>query len=257
MDFGKYIAHRGLHNINEGVPENSLSAFENACKKGLAIELDVRLTKDGKVVVFHDKNLKRMCGVDANVSDFTYEQLSAFKLKDTNEKIPLLSQTLKLVKGRVPLLIEIKGEQGLFDIEKRTYNLLRKYKGKVAVQSFSPMSMLWFRIFAPNVERGQLISTYKGKLKGKEWIKYISRLISANPFVWRFISKPQFIACDLKSISLEKAFQALDCNADFITWTANSDELMESAKQFSKSVIFENLSDDFDFSDNADNMEED
>ena len=68
--------------------------------------------------------------------------------------------------------------------------------------------------------------------------------------VWRLVSKPEFIACDLKSVSLEKAFQALDCNADFITWTANSDELMNTAKQFSKSVIFEELSDDFDFSDN-------
>ena len=253
MNFGKYIAHRGLHNISEGIPENSLTAFENACQKNLAIELDVRLTKDGKVVVFHDKNLKRMCGVDAKVSDFTYEQLSVFKLKDTDEKIPLFSQALKLVQGRVPLLIEIKAEQGLFDLEKRTYNLLKKYKGDYAVQSFSPISMLWFRIFAPNIKRGQLISTYKEK----GWLEYIGRLISARPLVWRLISKPEFVACDLRSVSLEKAFQALDCNADFITWTANSDELMATARQFSKSVIFENLSYDFDFSDNADNMEED
>ena len=250
MYFGKYIAHRGLHNINKGIPENSLSAFENACKNGLAIEIDVRLTKDGRVVVFHDKSLKRMCGIDSEISEFTYKQLSAFKLKDTNEKIPLLSQTLKLVKGRVPLLIEIKGEQGLFDLEKRTYHLLKKYDGDYAVQSFSLLSMIWFRIFASDVARGQLISTYRGKLKGKDWIKYIGRFIGASPLAWRLVSKPQFIACDLKSVSLEKAFQALDCNADFITWTANNDELMKTAKQFSKSVIFEGLSDDFDFSDN-------
>lgn len=250
MNFGKYIAHRGLHNIDKGIPENSLSAFKNACKKGLAIELDVRLTKDGRVVVFHDKSLKRMCGVDSEISEFTYEQLLAFKLKDTDEKIPLLSQVLKLVKGRVPLLIEIKGGQGLFDLEKRTYHLLKKYDGDYAVQSFSFLSMLWFRIFASNIARGQLISTYRGKLKGKDWIKYAGRLIGASPVVWRLVSKPEFIACDLKSVSLEKAFQALDCNADFITWTANSDELMNTAKQFSKSVIFEELSDDFDFSDN-------
>ena len=250
MNFGKYIAHRGLHNINNGIPENSLTAFESSCKKGLAIELDVRLTKDGKVVVFHDKSLKRMCGVDADVSEFTYEQLSAFNLKSTNEKIPLLSQVLKLVNGKVPILIEIKDNQGLFDLERRAYTLLKKYKGEYAVQSFSPISMLWFRIFAPDVVRGQLISTYKGKLKGKEFLKYTGRLISACPLVWRLVSKPSFIACDLKSVSLEKAFQALDCNADFITWTANSNELMESAKQFSKSVIFQDLTDDFDFSDN-------
>ena len=62
MDFGKYIAHRGLHDIKKGIPENSMKAFEEAIKKGVAIELDVRLSKDGRVVVFHDKPLKRMCG---------------------------------------------------------------------------------------------------------------------------------------------------------------------------------------------------
>ena len=246
MNFGKYIAHRGLHNKDKGVPENSLKAFECAVEKGLAIELDVRLSKDGKIVVFHDDNLKRMCGIDASVSDFTYEQLSAFRLLDTQEKIPLLSQVMKTVKGRVPLIVEIKDSVGLFDLEKRTWNLLKNYKGKFAVMSFNPLSVLWFRISAPEVFRGQLISRFKSK----KTPKYIARYICASPVVWKLISKRDFIACDLRSVSLEAAFQAVDNNADFVTWTANSVELLESAKQFSKSVIFENLPENYDFSDN-------
>ncbi|MGN0601566.1 MAG: glycerophosphodiester phosphodiesterase family protein [Oscillospiraceae bacterium] len=246
MDFGKYIAHKGLLDMDNGIPENSLPAFELACKKGISIELDVRMTKDGKIVTFHDKSLKRMCGVDADISDFTYEQLSAFGLQNTNEKIPLLSQVLKLVEGRVPILVEIKDSFGLFDIEKRTYHLLKKYKGEYAVQSFNPISLLWFRIFAPKVERGQLISKFRGKKTGE----YLLRLLCANPTVWKLISKPDFIACDLRSVSLETVFSAMDCNADFITWTADSPELIKTAEQFSKSVICENFPENFDFSDN-------
>lgn len=244
MNFGRFIAHRGLHNKEKGIPENSLKAFECACRKGLAVELDVRLTKDGRVVVIHDKSLEKMCGVDAEVSDFTYEQLSAFKLLDTDEKIPLLSQVLKLVNGRVPLLIELKGDASFWGPEKRTYHLLKKYKGEFAVQSFNPFSMLWFRIFAPSVKRGQLVS----KFKSQSDLQYYFRLICSLPIVWRLISKPDFIVYDLRSVSLESAFQAVDCGADFITWTADSPELIETALQFSKSVICENFPDDFDFS---------
>lgn len=242
MDFGKYIAHRGLHDTENDVPENSMKAFERACKKEIAIELDVRLTKDGKVVVFHDKTLKRMCGVDAAVSDFTYAQLSAFRLMDTDEKIPLLSEVLKLIRGNVPILVEIKDHVGFFDLEKRVYHLLKNYRGNCAIMSFNPISLLWYRLFAPEVLRGQLISKFKKQKK------YIQRVICANPIIWKLISKPCFIACDLRSVSLETVFQAVDNNADFITWTADSIELVESAGKFSKSVIFERLPENFDFS---------
>ncbi len=247
MNFGKYIAHRGLHDISKGIPENTLSAFERACEKGLAIELDVRLTKDGRVVVVHDMSLKRICGIDAEVKDFTYEQLCAFNIRDTDEKIPLLSQVLKLVKGRVPLLIEIKRGHGPGVLEKRAYRLLAKYKGEYAVQSFNPFSVLWFRLFASNVTRGQLVSKFRTKSRAE----YVTRRIFALPLVWKLISAPHFIACDLRTVSLEIAFRAVDCNADLITWTANSRELIETAEQFSKSVICENFPDDFDFSSNS------
>lgn len=246
MEFGKYIAHRGLHDKSKGIPENSLPAFEEAVKNGLTSELDVRLTKDGKIVVFHDKSLKRMCGVDANVSDFTYDQLSAFRLGDTDEKIPLLADVLKLVDGKTPIIIELKSENNCFELEKRVNHLLKRYNGEYAVQSFNPFTLLWFRIFAPKVTRGQIIS----KFRSKNLLEYCLRLIGANPIVWRLISKPAFVACDLRSMSLETAFQVVDSNADVITWTANSAELIESTKQFSKSVICENFPEDFDFSQN-------
>lgn len=242
MDFGKYIAHRGLHDCD--APENSLKAFENAVNKGVAAELDVRLTKDGRIVVFHDSDLNRMCSADVRVSDMTYEQLSTFRLKDSDEKIPLLSEVLRLVNGRVPLLIEIKDGAPIWTLEKRLCHLLKSYKGEYAVESFNPFSLLWFRLFAPDVFRGQLISTHKDT-RGSN---YPARLVCAQPFVWKLISKPNFIACDLRSVSLEIAFAVADIDADFYTWTANTPQLIEEALKFSKTVIAENFPENFDFS---------
>lgn len=92
----------------EGVPENSLPAFARAAEQGYAIELDIQITKDGRIVVFHDDTMKRMCGNEGKISDYTYEELQQFHLGDSTEKIPLLREVLQTVDGRVPLLIEIK-----------------------------------------------------------------------------------------------------------------------------------------------------
>ncbi len=244
MEFGKYIAHRGL--FDESAPENSLMAFEKAASVGLAIELDVRLTRDCKLVVFHDKDLLRMCGVEADVFGFTYNQLRSFTLGNSDEKIPLLTEVLKLIDGRVPILIEIKDGCPQVEISKRLNYLLKNYNGEYGITSFNPLVLLWFRIFAPKTFRGQLISTYKGKQADK----YILRKICANNKVWKYVSKPDFIACDLRSMSFEVAFQAFDVDADLYTWTANTPELLEAANEISKTVIAENFPAGFDFSDN-------
>lgn len=235
MNFGKYIAHRGLH--GGSIPENSLTAFKAAADIGFAIELDVRLTKDCRLVVFHDKDLMRMCGVEGNVRDYTYNQLGAFTLKGSDEKIPLLTDVLKCVGGRVPLLIEIKNGEPLISTEKRLNALLKKYVGDYAVQSFDPLSMLWFRIFAPNVTRGQLISQNKKNFD----LEYILRLICANPLVWRLISKPDFISADLRSASQSQKQQAQEIGADYIIWTVRTKEQLKAANYFTDTVIFEDI----------------
>lgn len=157
-----------------------------------------------------------------------------------------MSEVLKTVDGKVPLLIELKGGAPFGELESRVDHMMKKYKGEFAVQSFNPFSVMWFRFHSPKVTRGQLISKYRKNID----IEYIERFICAQPFIWRFISKPQFIAADLRSISLETAFQAVDIDADLLTWTGRGKELIETASQFSKTVIAEQFPDDFDFSDN-------
>ena len=105
-----FIAHRGLFN-NINVPENSLLAFKLAVEKGYGIELDTQITKDDKIVVFHDGNLKRMTGVDKMLIDCTYEELQSYRLLDTDERIPLFSDVLKV-------LTEIKNTVEMITTEK-------------------------------------------------------------------------------------------------------------------------------------------
>src|SRR3954466_4751370 len=102
------IAHRGLHAARDGRPENSLAAFAHACALGFPAEMDVRLTRDGEVVVFHDRALERLTGASGSVDERTAAELRGLRLLGTAEPVPLLRDVLALVAGRVPLLIELK-----------------------------------------------------------------------------------------------------------------------------------------------------
>ena len=95
--FGVKWAHRGLHDIKKGIPENSIPAFQAAIEAGYGIELDVHLTKDGKLVVFHDDDFRRICGEKGKVEETDYARMRTYRLSRTGEKIPLLSEVLRLV----------------------------------------------------------------------------------------------------------------------------------------------------------------
>ena len=126
-----YIAHRGLH--NKVYPENSLGAFYNAMQEGYAIELDVQLIADGTVVVFHDTSLSRMTGQDGYTKNLTKNELPSYKLANSEFSIPTLEEVLELISGQVPLLIEIKNEGRVGELEKSTYELLKNYNGDYAI----------------------------------------------------------------------------------------------------------------------------
>lgn len=229
----KYTAHRGLH--DEDIPENSLAAFENAAKKGYSIELDVRLSKDGKVVVFHDASLARMCGVNAALKDFSYEELSRFSLNGSSERIPLFKDVLKRIDGRAAILTEIKN-CNFGSLERRTFRLLDKYKGCYAVQSFNIFTVLWCRLFRPGVCRGVLLSTHFDRFD----FEYIARKITALPVVWRLLGKPDFISVDRRSLSPQLINAAKKAGAALFVWTARDDVQLERAAMVADSVIFEN-----------------
>ena len=180
------IAHRGVH--SENCPENSLSAFEGALRAGLPSEFDVRLTRDKVPVVFHDKDLKRMCGFDVNVATVTYEELRKYPLSGSGECIPTLSQVLSAVEGKVPLLIELKGEDRS-DIALRVADVIRDYKGTLAVESFNPYHLMRMRRLMPNVPLGLLSGRRIGKTPFTVLFGYVAMHMLTN-----FLFRPDFIA---------------------------------------------------------------
>ena len=126
-----YYAHRGLHDNETDAPENSMSAFRRAVEAGYGIELDVQVTKDKIPVVFHDFTLQRVCGQEGKVCDYTYEELQKFRLCKSSETIPLFEDVLKLVAGKVPLIVELKVEFTDLSVCEKADALLRngEFKG--------------------------------------------------------------------------------------------------------------------------------
>ena len=241
MEFGKYIAHRGLH--GNGVPENSFTAYELAIEKGVPIELDVRLSADGRLMVFHDRYMSRMCGIDGEIYDYTYEQLSHMRLAGTHEHIPLFTEVLKFVNGRVPLLIEMKRGSPVWTLEKRAYHVLKDYKGPYAVQSFDPRSMMYFRIHAPHIYRGILIT----KADEGTAFERASSHLGVQTFMWEPFSKPDFISCDIRIVNEKRIAKAKELGADFFVWVARTDEERKEASRYAKTIIGECFPEDFDF----------
>ena len=141
--FSRPIAHRGLHGID--APENSLAAFGKAIEAGFPIEIDVRPIDDGTVVVFHDDKLTRMTDLDGYVCNMTKSDLEKVRLRNSDERIPTFKEVLEFVDGRTPLLIEIKNDSTVGQLERDTLELLSSYKGEYAVQSFNPYSMEFFK----------------------------------------------------------------------------------------------------------------
>ncbi len=188
--FGANIAHRGLHRADRSVPENSLSAFRDAAENGYAIELDVHLTADDRVVVFHDDSLRRVCGVEQDVEALTWHELRELRLDGTGEHMPLLSDVLAEVRGRVPIVVELKTSPRRKELCERTWELLRPYNGDYCIESFDPRIVRWWRINAPGVLRGQLSCTREqfGEATKPVEAFALSRLLC------NFLGRPQFIA---------------------------------------------------------------
>ena len=154
---GMNFAHRGLHSRDKSVPENSIAAFRLAARAGYGVELDVQLTRDKQIVVFHDDTLLRACGVDARVDDYRWQELcEKMRLFGTEHTIPLFSQVLSVVRSQVPLIVELKTGGDWQGLCARVRDMLRSYEGPYCIESFDPHIVRWFYRNAPEILRGQL-----------------------------------------------------------------------------------------------------
>lgn len=228
--YGRNIAHRGLHKKDKTVPENSMAAFAAAVRAGYAIELDIRLTKDAKVVVFHDDDLRRVCGAKGLVDDYTLEELRPLRLHGTREGVPLFTDVLNAVQGRVPLVIELKmGPKNRLLCE-QAWAILRQYPGEYCIESFDPRMVRWFKKNAPGVLRGQLAAPPASLRAGTAGF-LVGNLLT------NVLCRPHFVAYALGPKTMLADLGA--SKAMRVGWTAQREEAAEAAQNSNDAVIFE------------------
>lgn len=229
------IAHRGL--FNKENPENSLAAFKNAVDNNYGIELDIQFTKDKKIVVFHDDTLERMANDKRAVSNITYEELSKLKLLNTGESIPLLEDVIKIVDGKVPIIIEIKNCKNIIELGQETYKIMKEYKGKYTIQSFNPTVIEWYKKNAKEVIRGQLSGTYNNQ---KSKMSFLERFVLKN-LLLDFKSKPHYICYELQGLPNLRVSQLRKKGIMVISWTIKNKIDMEKGYKYSDNIIFDSF----------------
>ena len=231
---GRAFAHRGLYELDESVPENSLEAFRRAVDGGYGAELDVQRTRDGRIVVFHDDSLQRACGVDGAVRDFTFEELQALPLFGTEARIPLFSEVLKVFDGRQPLIVELKYGPDWALLCEATRRMLDEYRGPACVESFHPAMVRWFRRHDPRRFRGQLSEAACFSRKHIRW--YLAFMMSR--LLTNCLTRPQFVAYRVgpKPLSV-RVCEAM--GARKVLWTAREPEQHQKRMAKNHAVIFE------------------
>ena len=216
------IAHRGLHSNANNIYENTKESFLAAVNENYAIECDVVLSKDHEVVVFHDENLKRLCNLDKNVSSLTMNELRNLKIYESSSNIISLDEMLHIVSAHVPIIIEIKGKFNPF-IEERIQEIIRSYKGPIALKTFNLKSVEWLIKFLPYVYKGLVIDS------------------NTNNFEAILDLNIDFVSCDIEFIESNLVDRLKKKGLPIITWTVDNEDKKKKANLIADNIIFENI----------------
>jgi len=216
------IAHRGLHSNANNIYENTKESFLAAVNENYAIECDVVLSKDHEVVVFHDENLKRLCNLDKNVSSLTMNELRNLKIYESSSNIISLDEMLHIVSAHVPIIIEIKGRFTPF-IEERIQEIIRSYKGPIALKTFNLKSVEWLIKFLPYVYKGLVIDS------------------NTNNFESILDLNIDFVSCDIEFIESNLIDRVKKKGLPIITWTVDNEDKKKKANLIADNIIFENI----------------
>lgn len=234
---GLDYAHRGVFDNESDAPENSLKAIKKAVDAGYGIEFDVQLSKDDIPVVFHDATLKRMCGIDGQVWDYTLEELQQMKLADSEETIPTFQDVLDAVDGKVPLIIEYKMDRVDTKVCVLGHQLLEKYQGIYCVESFHPFAVQWYKKNHPEVMRGQLAEEFwKHNDKMAKGLAYCLGFLLLN-----FLGRPDFIAYKHEDAKNFSRSLCTKLGALPVCFTVKNQEDYERAKKYFNLIIFDSF----------------
>jgi glycerophosphoryl diester phosphodiesterase len=229
------IAHRGLHDFGKNIPENSMAAFEAARDSDYPIEMDVRLLSDGAVAVFHDQDLERMTGWAGQLASQDSTSIKSRFLRGTGQTIPLFTDVLELVSGKVPLLVELKNFGIPGGLESAVAEALHAYNGRFAVQSFNPFSMGWFKVNAPSIRRGHLSGHFSGLPLADDLKDTLRNLDLVD------VSAPAFIGYDIRYLPFGPVSELRTRGLPVLGWTIRTGEEQQRAREHCDNYIFEEL----------------
>jgi len=235
------LAHRAYHNRAAGRPENSRAAIRAAVEAGYGIEIDLQISCDGQAMVFHDDTLERLTTATGQVCAQTCASLQATRLRDAADGIPTLAQVLQIVDGRVPLLIEIKDQQGnggpgIGPLEAATAAALARYDGPVAVMSFNPDSMAEMARLAPNIPRGLTTGSYDHADYAPTPPALCDRLREIPDYDQ---VQASFISHEWADLHRPRVAQLKAQGAAILCWTIKSAEAEATARQIAQNITFE------------------
>ena len=234
-------AHRGLHDMKQNIPENSMTAFRRAVESGFGAELDVHLMADGHLAVVHDSDLSRVCGRSAVIEDLRAEDLKDYPLLGSGESIPLLPEVLALFEKKTPLVIELKVEHGNASaLTDAVMALLRDWKGAYCIESFHPAVLLHLKKQYPAVLRGQLSQNFL-KEDNAAVLSRPVRFILTQLLTTAF-TRPDFIAYNhqdrsCRALRLMKRLYGVR----EVAWTVRSAERLKELEGENIVCIFENF----------------
>ena len=237
------LAHRGLHDRASGVIENSRAAFQAAIAVGYGIELDVQRSGDGEAMVFHDAEMPRLTDRPGLVHDYDAATLATIPLLGAanGETIPTLAEILALVGGRVPLLVEVKDQDGALGpdvgpLEARVAALLAGYGGPVAVMSFNPHSVAAFGRGLPSCPRGLTSCDYDDpdlSVPDYRRAELVANLANLGT------SGMAFVSHDRRDLASPLVANLKGQGLPVLTWTVRSPEQEAEARRVADNITFE------------------
>ena len=234
---GQRYAHRGLHDLAQGIPENTLPAFARAVEAGFGAELDVHLTADGRLVVFHDDDLKRLCGADRATASLRSEEFAQYGILGTAHRAPFLEDVLPLFAGKTPLIVEIKTDGGnAAAVTSAACCVLDRFPVTSCIESFDPRALIWLRKNRPEICRGQLSCDFRHEpVRLSRPLKWALTHLLAN-----FLTRPDFIAYRFEDRAMPALRRCLrKYGVQEVSWTIRSRQDLDAAEADGCIAIFE------------------
>ncbi len=235
------LAHRALHDVTIGRPENSRAAIEAALAAGYGIEIDLQLSLDGRAMVFHDYDLGRLTDHTGPIQQRSADDLTQIGLRGGHEGIPTFAEVLRIVGGRVPVLVELKdqhGQMGQADgrLERAVAQDVQGYGGPLALMSFNPHMVAALRDLVPTIPRG--LTT--GAFAEKDWpLLQADRRETLRGIPDYKSTGASFISHDSKDLNADRVTAVRVSGAAVLCWTIRSRQAEREARKHADNITFE------------------